>query len=363
MHWHIRSRSGPTANFFSRILHCELLLTLLKSSTSAGNAPAATSSPSSLIPNNISQTCKTYLDGLDSNPDISNCLSTLVNATSEFNPSSADRYSDAALSTTLTALCSGSSKCDETKMRSQLANYYTACQTDLLGDGANDQVKTTYDILYVLLPLRNAVCAKNPSTNKYCVQEIHVANSTSNSNVARALIADNLDSSSGLHVSSDTLRLLETNLFEVMDNTGYQIGAVKPGAVLPRADNSTAALIPDTKTWRSTSLIYLFISPEYGANHLCTSCTKAVLSAYVKFEAATPYALGLTNSPLLGDQLNLWNNLTEKCNTTFTNDILSSAGYNSNQGDGTMLGAANRVGLYASSVLATAVGLAAYLVL
>jgi len=337
----------------------------LQSPTSSGNAPAATPTPSSssLIPNNISQSCKTYFGGLDNNPDISNCLSTLVNATSEFNPSSATSYSDTALSTTLTTLCSGSSKCDETKIRSQLAAFYTACQPDLLGDAANDQVKKTYDILYVLLPLRNAVCAKNLNTNKYCVQEIHVDNSTSPNNVGRALIAKNDDSSSGLHVSSETLQLLESNLYEVMDNTDYHFGVVKPRVVLPRADNSTAALIPDTKTWRSTSLIYLFISPEYTASHLCTSCTKAVLSAYIKFEAATPYALGLTNSPLLGDQLNLWNNLTAKCNTTFTNDILSSAGYNSNQGDGTMLSGASQAGVYASSVLAIVVGVAAFLAL
>ena len=101
----------------------------------------------------------------------------------------------------------------------------------------------TYDILYILLPLRNAVCAKNPNTNKFCVQEIHVDNSTSNSNVARALKADDYDPSSGLHVSSDTLQLLKTNLFEV-------VNIVKPRAVLPRADNSTASLIPDTKTWQ-----------------------------------------------------------------------------------------------------------------
>ena len=351
------------SQFFSHILHRKLPLTLFKTSASASNAPAATPSSSSLIPNNVSGSCKTYLDGLDNNPDISNCLSTLVNATSEFNPSSATRYSDTALSTTLTALCGGSGKCDETKIRSQLANFYTACQSDLVGEAANDQVKSTYDILYVLLPLRNAVCAKNPNTNKYCVQEIHVDNSTSNSNVGRALIPETHDPSSGLHVSPETLRLLESNLFEVVDNTDYHVGVVEPRAVLPRADNSTQALIPDTKTWRSTSLVYLFISPEYGASHLCTSCTKAVLSAYVKFEAATPYALGLTNSPLLGDQLNLWNNLTAKCNTTFTNDILGSAGYNSNQDDGTMLGAASRAGLYASSFLATVMGLAAYLVL
>ena len=76
-----------------------------------------------------------------------------------------------------------------------------------------------------------------------------------------------------------------------------------------------------------------------------------------------PYALGLTNSPLLGDRLNLWNNLTEKRNTTFTNDILGSAGYNSTPGDGTMLGAATRACLYASSILATAVSLGVFLVL
>ena len=167
------------------------------------------------------------LTGLNNNPDVLNCLSTLVNATSEFNPSSATRYSDTALSTTLTALCGGSGKCDETKIRSQLANFYPACQTNLLGDAANDQVKSTYDILYVLLPLRNALCAKNPNTNKYCVQEIHVDNSTSNSNVGRALIPETHDPSSGLHVSPETLRLLDSNLLRVMDNPVYHVGVVK----------------------------------------------------------------------------------------------------------------------------------------
>jgi len=117
------------------------------------------------------------------------------------------------------------------------------------------------------------------------------------------------------------------------------------------------------KTWRSTSLVYLFISPLYSASQLCTACTKAVLSSYVKFEAATPYALGLTNSPLLGDQLDLWNNLTSKCNTTFTNDILSSAGYSPNQDSDTPLGAASRAHVYASSVVAVAAGVAAFLAL
>ena len=73
--------------------------------------------------------------------------------------------------------------------------------------------------------------------------------------------------------------------------------------------------------------------------------------------------LVLDLSPLLGDQLNLWNNLTSKCNTTFTNDILGSAGYNSNQTDGTMLGAASRAGIHASSLLAIVVSLGSYLVL
>jgi hypothetical protein len=73
--------------------------------------------------------------------------------------------------------------------------------------------------------------------------------------------------------------------------------------------------------------------------------------------------LGLTNSPLLGDQLNLWNNLINKCNTTFTNDILSSAGYSSDPNDGTMLSTASRAGIYASSVVALVAGVAAFLAL
>jgi len=331
------------------------------SSTSTSSAPVATSPSSSLIPNNISLSCKTYLSALDNNVDISNCLSTLVNATSEFSPSSTTSHSDSALNTTLTALCGSSGKCDETKIRAQLASFYTACQTDLLGDTANDRVQKTYDILYALLPLRNAVCAKDPDTKKYCVQEIHVSDSSSS--VGKALIADN-SAPSGLHVTPETLNLLGSNLYtpDTPDNSDYHLGVVGRRAVRPR-DNTTSALVPDTKTWRDTSLIYLFISPEYSAAQLCTPCTKAVLSAYVKFEAATPYAMGLTNSILLGDQLNLWNNLTAKCNTTFTGDILSSAGYNSNQDSGTQLGAASRAGVYASSVIALVAGVAAFLAL
>ena len=178
--------------------------------------------------------------------------------------------------------------------------------------------------------------------------------------MGRALIAERSDPESGLHVSPETLQLLKTNLYhEYIDD----FGVFKPRAVSPRASNSTGVVIPDTKTWRSTALIYLFISPEYSASQLCTSCTKAVLSAYVKFEAATPYALGLTNSPLLGDQLNLWNSLTDKCNTTFTNDILSSAGYSSDQGDSTVVSAASRAGVYTSSIVALVASVVAFLVL
>jgi len=174
------------------------------------------------------------------------------------------------------------------------------------------------------------------------------------------LLADTGDSPpSSLHVSSESLRLLESSLYEVDDS---DLGLDKPHPVLARADNSsTSVLVPDTKTWRSTALIYLFISPGYTAQQLCTSCTKAVLTAYAKFETATPYALGIAESPLLGDQPDLWNNVTAKCNTTFTNDILNSAGYNTDPA--TDVSAASQISIYGGSVVALAVGVAAFLAL
>ena len=91
-----------------------------------------------------------------------------------------------------------------------------------------------------------------------------------------------------LCVSSKTLQILESNLYyENIDNEDFHDGVFKPRAVLPRASNSTGIVIPDTKTWRSTALIYLFISRKYPSSQLSTSCTKAVLSTSVKFEAAT----------------------------------------------------------------------------
>jgi len=75
------------------------------------------------------------------------------------------------------------------------------------------------------------------------------------------------------------------------------------------------------------------------------------------------YAFGFTNSLFFGDQLDLWNNMTAKCNTTFTNEILNTAGYDTSQTGSVVLGGAGRLEIVVSSVVALAVGVAASLAL
>ena len=85
-------------------------------------------------------------------------------------------------------------------------------------------------------------------------------------------------------------------------------------------------LLPNSTTWRAASLPFLFLSPEMSSTLLCTSCTKSVLASYVSFESRMPYALGLSNSPLLGGQSALWTAVGTTCGSGFQAGITTQAG-------------------------------------
>ena len=86
------------------------------------------------------------------------------------------------------------------------------------------------------------------------------------------------------------------------------------------------SLLPNATTYRLTSLPFLFLSPNMSSTLLCTSCTKTILAAYVAWESRSPYALGLSNSPLLGGQGDLWAGVGAVCGGGFLESISSEAG-------------------------------------
>lgn len=48
--------------------------------------------------------------------------------------------------------------------------------------------------------------------------------------------------------------------------------------------------------------------------------------SYIKWETAFPYALGLSQSPILGGQSELWNAINATCGPTYVKAITSEVG-------------------------------------
>lgn len=118
--------------------------------------------------------------------------------------------------------------------------------------------------------------------------------------------------------------------------------------------NGQSTLTPDMASYRESGLPYLFLTPSSSPELLCGECAGKILGAYVSFETVTPHALGISNSPALGGQPELWAKVTE-CDNGLANAILSN-----NTGSASMGGATDvRVGMTGivvalmSTVLAT----------
>ncbi|GAA5883631.1 hypothetical protein JCM16303_004923 [Sporobolomyces ruberrimus] len=86
------------------------------------------------------------------------------------------------------------------------------------------------------------------------------------------------------------------------------------------------SLLPNSQTYRSMSLPFLFLSSTLPSTTLCTPCTKQILTNYISFESRQPYALGLANSPILGGQGDLWQGTGEKCGAGFLSNIMQMSG-------------------------------------
>lgn len=84
--------------------------------------------------------------------------------------------------------------------------------------------------------------------------------------------------------------------------------------------------MPNSTTFTSTNLPFLFMSSSMTSDVLCSDCTKQILAQYIAFENKVPYAQGLSNSLLLSGQASLYKGIGAKCGDGFVKDIDSTAG-------------------------------------
>lgn len=164
-------------------------------------------------------------------------------------------------------------------MRAQLASFYQACPEEVL---TNEDVKKIYDTLYTIVPLKDAMCAKDEITNNYCMTQ-----------TSKAVAA--VEASSGLNVEQMQRYLA-------------------PSGTL----NFTAFSV--------VNLPFLFLTPSLDSEALCTTCTRNILSSYISWENDIMYAPGLSQSVLLGKQNELIRAIKESCGPNFLLGAVQAAG-------------------------------------
>jgi hypothetical protein len=253
----------------------------------------------SLIPDDISDGCSSFLQQLDGDQSMTSCTNSLITATSAFGPGS-DSASASIVNSALTNLCSSSSACSETTIRSTLANFYSSCTAELTSS-VNPGVVQIYDVLYTIIPLTEATCSKDDS-GAFCATKI-------------------------------------------------QGNAPPAGSLYSGQD----VLTPNFQALGSSNAAFLFLTPDLSSDKLCTSCTRSIMTQYVSFESDISYAPGLKNSILLGGQAALYAAISQTCGATFMNNAVQAAGSLS---DGVISasGAAAAHSMSGSGVLASLVG-------
>jgi hypothetical protein len=298
---------------------------------------------SSSIPSTLSSSCATYLSSLNSDTVLSSCIQPLLSAASAFSPSSSSA-SSAQLSSTLTTLCN-TAPCADTTIRSHLTSFYASCSAELTASnstaGANAaayaEVRQFYDVLYVVNPLRAAVCSKDNSTGAWCVQEIAHEDAAAANGTSGAVA--NAAGAPGGSAQDKAIALAQANLYvgtptvslkKRQDTSGDSSATSSAPLSTPSPLANDSSIHPNSTTYGSTNLAFLFLLPSLPSNLLCTPCTRTLLTSYIRWESAVPYALGLANSPILGGQAGLWQGVTNTCGQGFVGDV--------EQGAGTVLG-------------------------
>lgn len=235
----------------------------------SSSSSAASPEASSYIPDGISSGCKDFLSSLDSDSSLTSCTDSLLKSTANFG--SDGSHTKAEVTGAIDAVCNGpvSSACPDSLIRGKLADFYSACSAELTSN-PNKQVRGLYDVLYILMPMKSAICSKDDSGN-YCVFSGTGANSTAN---------------------------------------------------LPAATDNGL----DLSTLGSSNLAFLFRTANMDSTSLCTTCTRNIMSGYFSYESDTLYSPGISNSEMLGGQTPLVSAIEKQCGANFLSGAVQAAG-------------------------------------
>ncbi|OWZ39508.1 hypothetical protein C356_04121 [Cryptococcus neoformans c45] len=317
----------------------------LAGAVSAQSNSTANSTESILIPANITSSCSSFLSELDSDSTLSSCVTPLINATASFSPTAvaSNNLTEDTINYTLASICKGKGGCDDSTIRKWLSKFYSECFTELTSStGYNSDVRELYDIVYVVNPLKAAVCSVDSSNQEYCVNEIVQSESISNSNstasnstsVDDASASTNATALFASFVAADSVlspvQVAASNLYVEVSSTASSLKKRFLDTVLSRraaqSVNMATIITPNVTTYKNTNLPFLFLQPSMASSALCTPCTREIMVAYIKWETQMPYALGLKQSPILGGQSALWSAINSTCGTAYINAITSEVG-------------------------------------
>ncbi|BGP35875.1 hypothetical protein JCM10296v2_007727 [Rhodotorula toruloides] len=383
-------------------------------------APVSTSTQNPLIPSSISPKCQSFLTYLNSASSLSSCTTPLLSALSSFQPSpdSPTTYTASSdqVHSAISNLCSQPS-CDDSLVRGMLGGFAANCTAEL--EAKNQVVLGSYDALYVLEPLREAVCSTD-SAGAFCVEDIAAgkvpsapSNTTTSSSASSnstapvnmtalasfASAAASSTAQTGSQLAAQTYSIpvpapqaLYVQITKVAKrwyglakrqyqggSSGSSWSAGSSSAASPSSSsgsnssspagssNSTTSpapatplalpsLLPNSQTWSTLSLPFLFLTPSMPSSTLCTPCTRTILASYIAFESRMPYALGLANSPLLGGQGTLWTGVGEKCGSGFLEGVAKQVG------EANLTGGAGVTKVGAKAVVVAVAGVAGVLV-
>ncbi|EPT00443.1 hypothetical protein FOMPIDRAFT_1060407 [Fomitopsis schrenkii] len=249
---------------------------------------------SALIPSGISSGCSSFLDSFNQDTSLESCISPLLTATAQFGAgaSNTSNPTSSTVSSALSSVCSAST-CSSQAVGTQLSKFYAACLVELTSN-VNKDVLRTYDVLYSIVPLQQAVCTKN-SNGDFCVLDIASSNSSS--------------------VSSAT-----GESFQSISENLYSDASSSDGSQTP------VSIVPNTTTFAQNNLLFFFLSPSLSSSELCTSCTRDVMTAYLSFENLVPYAPGIASSTLMSGQTALYKGVLSTCGQSFMNGAAQAAG-------------------------------------
>jgi len=286
------------------------ILTLAVSATLAQtNNSTSNSTADPLIPTGISQGCSSFLNTLNNDPTLSSCTKTLLSATTQFGPGgNATDKSTSAINSTVDTICSASSmsSCPDSFFRDKLVDFYAQCSAELT---SNSAVIKIYDVVYGLIPFRNAICSKDDNDN-YCLTQ---KTNTSTSGVKTYLAGQDKSQELLHHLYNDP-------------------------SLQARAASSSSGVTPNMTTFHDTNLLFFFLKPNMTEQDLCTTCTRKVFMCYFNYETLVPFAPGLTASQLLGGQPDLYKGIQSTCGPNFLQANIQAAGGIS---DGTLFNSAN----------------------